>query len=79
MEIPNIEIFTFNGEKLFLKGDFEKIVKILKKNGYLFFKRVIDLSIIEFILLNNRNSLGYVRRDIVLNKMNSCSIFENLS
>jgi hypothetical protein len=79
MEIPDIEVFTFSEEKFFLKGDFEKVVKILRKDGCLFFKRIIDLSIIEFILLNDRNSLGYVRKDIVLNEVNSCSIFESSS
>jgi hypothetical protein len=79
MEIPDIEIFTFNKEKLFLKENFEKIVKILRKDGCLLFKKVTDFSIIKLILSNNRNSLDYVRKDIVLNKVNSCNIFKNLS
>jgi hypothetical protein len=70
MESLDIEVLTLRGEKLSLKGDLDKVVDALKEDGCLLLRRATDLSAIAPILSNNQNSLAYVRRDIVLNKVN---------
>lgn len=60
MEVADIEAVTLSGEKL------NTVVEALRKDACLF-KRATDISTNECISSSDRNSLGYVRTDIVLN------------